>query len=161
MKKLYLVRHAKSSWKNNLKDFDRPLKKRGFKDALLVSKYLNNSFLMPDQILSSGALRAKTTAKIFIENLELNSIKFELKNELYDFSGNQLLNVIRYSDDSIDKLMIFGHNNAITNFVNTYGDKRIINVTTSGFIEIDYNINSWNDINIGTTKRVVFPKDLK
>jgi len=116
---------------------------------------------MPDQILSSGALRAKTTAKIFIENLELNSIKFELKNELYDFSGNQLLNVIRYSDDSIDKLMIFGHNNAITNFVNTYGDKRIINVTTSGFIEIDYNINSWNDINIGTTKRVVFPKDLK
>jgi len=155
------MRHAKSSWEHDVIDFDRPLKKRGENDALLISNYLKNRFLEPDLILSSSALRAKKTANIFIENLDLKSINFELKKELYDFSGNELLNVIKFCPDSIDKLMIFGHNNALTNFVNTYGDKRIENVATSGFVEIHYNIDSWKKINVGATKRVVFPKDLK
>ena len=161
IKILYLIRHAKSSWKYNLTDDERPLKKRGEKDAVLVSNELKNSFLVPDIILSSYAKRAKITAQLFIENLGLNNIEFQIKDALYDFSGSNLLNTIQYCDDNIDKLMIFGHNYAITNIVNTYGNKYIENVPTSGFVEIHFDTTSWKAIKKGETKRIVFPKNLK
>ncbi len=161
MKILYLVRHAKSSWKDNLNDHKRPLKKRGVEDVFLLCKKLTYSILNPDLILSSDAERAKATADLFIRHLDLNRISFSLDERLYDFSGNELTNVIRLCDKSIDKLMIFGHNYAITNFVNTYGDIIIDNVPTCGFIEIHFEIDSWEELKNGNTVRTVFPKDLK
>ena len=161
MKILYLVRHAKSSWEYNVEDHKRPLKKRGVKDAFLVCKTLKNKEVSPFLILSSDAVRAKTTAELFIKNLELDSVDFSLKKSLYDFSGNQLMNVITSCDNSIDKLMVFGHNYAITNFVNTYGSKEIDNVPTCGFVEIHFEIDSWEQLKKGVTVKNVFPKDLK
>ncbi len=161
MRILYLVRHAKSSWEHNLKDHRRPLKKRGIKDAFLVCNSLFSSDLSPDLILSSDAERAKETASLFIRHLNLNRIGLSLDERLYDFSGNELTNVIRLCDKSIDKLMVFGHNYAITNFVNTYGDIIIDNVPTCGFIEIHFEIDSWEQLKKGNTVRTVFPKDLK
>lgn len=161
MKILHLVRHAKSSWKYNLEDHKRPLKKRGVNDTFLVCNYLKDSCLGVDLILSSDALRAKATAELFVEHLNLNRISFQLENRLYDFSGNALMNVIKHCDDSIDKLMVFGHNYAITNFVNAYGSLIIENVPTCGYIEIHFEINSWKELKKGTTIKTVFPKDLK
>ncbi len=161
VKILYLIRHAKSSWKYNVPDDERPLKKRGANDALLVSNELKNSILIPDMILSSYAKRAKNTAQIFTQNLSLNNIEFKIKDALYDFSGSNLLNTIQSCDDNIDKLMVFGHNYAITNFVNTYGNKYIENVPTSGFVEIHFDESSWKILKKGKTERIVFPKDLK
>jgi phosphohistidine phosphatase len=161
MKVLYLVRHAKSSWKYNLEDHRRPLKKRGIEDVFLMCNSLKISILLPDLVLSSDAVRAKTTAELFIANLELNSIDFLLVKNLYDFSGNGLMNVIKSCNDSIDKLMVFGHNYAITNFVNAYGSKVIDNVPTCGYVEIHFEINSWEKLKKGVTVKTVFPKDLK
>ncbi len=161
MKILYLVRHAKSSWEYNVEDHKRPLKKRGVKDVFLVCSSLKKNVLIPDLLLSSDAVRAKTTATLFIENLELNSIDFLLQKKLYDFSGNELMNVIKSCDNSIDKLMVFGHNYAITNFVNAYGSKGIDNVPTCGFVEIHFEIDSWEELKKGVTVKTVFPKDLK
>lgn len=161
MKILYLIRHAKSSWEHNLKDHSRPLKKRGVKDVFFVCNNLFDSILYPDLILSSDAERAKETAILFISHLDLNRIELLLDKRLYDFSGNELTNVIRSCDESIDKLMIFGHNYAITNFVNTYGDLDIDNVPTCGFVEIHFEIDSWEELKTGVTVKTVFPKDLK
>ncbi len=161
MKRLYLVRHAKSSWEYDVSDHKRPLNKRGFKDANLVSKHLKNVIIFPELVISSDANRALTTANIFISNFGINEDDIKLEHELYDFSGQGLTNVIKNCDDSIDTLMVFGHNHAMTYFVNTYGNKPIGNVPTSGFTHIEIDINSWNDLTKGTTIQTVFPRDLK
>lgn len=161
MKKIQIIRHSKSSWKYNLKDHKRPLKKRGEKDAILVANYLKINFIKPEKIICSDAVRTIKTSAIFIEKLELNNIKFVLNNLLYDFSGNSLIEVIKNCDNSINNLMIFGHNYAITNFVNSYGNLHIENVPTSGYVEIDFDINSWKNLTQGKTVKRVFPKHLK
>lgn len=161
MKHLYLVRHAKSSWKYDVSDYKRPLKKRGFEDAHLVSNHLKNIITLPELVISSDANRALTTANIFTGNLGLKEDDIKLDHELYDFSGQGLTNVIKNCDDSINTLMVFGHNHAMTYFVNTYGNKPIGNVPTSGFTHIEIDIKSWNDLTEGNTVLTVFPRDLK
>ena len=161
VKILFLVRHAKSSWDNELPDFERPLKKRGINDATLVSKHLSHSHILPDIILCSAAERTKLTAKIFINNLALAHVNIEYLQDLYDFSGESLLQVIESCDDSFGSVMLFGHNYALTNFVNKYGDIYIENVTTSGFVKITFESDSWKNLGKGKTEKIVFPKHLK
>ena len=77
------------------------------------------------------------------------------------FQGENLLQVIKNCDDTVNNLMVFGHNHAITAFVNTYGDKFIDNVPTCGVVIIEFNINNWKDLKKGKTVKTLFPKDLK
>tara|TARA_R110000868_G_scaffold299242_1_gene559464 strand:- start:11621 stop:12106 length:486 start_codon:yes stop_codon:yes gene_type:complete len=160
MKRLFLIRHAKSSWDYNVSDHERPLSTRGLKDAQLVSKELIGQ-LNPDIVLSSDALRAKTTAHIFIENLNINGKTVNLNHSLYDFSGKNVLHVIKNTENSISELLIFGHNNAITSIVNSYGHKYIDNVPTCGVVAIEFEIDNWKDIKQGKTIKTLFPRDLK
>lgn len=161
MRKLILVRHAKSSWKHNVIDHERPLNERGFKDANLVSISLKERSLNIDLVLSSDAMRAKTTANIFISNLNIDRSIVHLNHELYDFSGTNLIEVIKACDDSVNTLMLFGHNHAITAFVNTYGNSYIDNVPTSGVVVIEFDIINWKKLNNGNTIQTLFPRDLK
>ena len=161
MKKLTLTRHAKSSWGHNVIDHERPLNDKGFKDASLLSKELRNGFLLPDLLISSDANRAKTTADIFIEALNIGSKIVQYNHALYDFSGRNLTEVIMDCDDSVNHLWIFGHNHAITYFVNAYGDRYIDNVPTCGIVQIDFNMDSWKDLRKGKTVMTLFPRDLK
>lgn len=116
---------------------------------------------MPDLVLSSDAVRAKTTAGVFVENLNIPESIFSLEPKLYDFSGNSLLKVVKSTPDKVDRLMVFGHNFALTHFVNTYGDLQIVNVPTCGFVEISFNIASWDALKKGKTIKTLFPKQLK
>ncbi len=161
MKKLILVRHAKSSWEHNVIDHERPLNNRGFKDAGLVSANFKDSRYDVDVILSSDAVRAKTTANIFVSNLDIDASMVRLNHDLYDFSGYNLIETIKSTDDVTDTLMIFGHNHAITAFVNTYGDRYIENVPTSGVVVIEFDITGWNKLKQGKTIQTLFPRDLK
>ncbi|WP_034058344.1 SixA phosphatase family protein [Lacinutrix jangbogonensis] len=161
MKTLYLVRHAKSCWKNELPDFERPIKKRGINDSTLVSNHLKKKFTGVDKIVCSAANRTKLTADIFIKNLSLTHVNIEYLKALYDFTGESLQHVIESIDDSANSVMIFGHNYALTNFVNNFGDIFIENVPTSGFVKINFEINSWKDLRAGKTDKIVFPKHLK
>jgi len=158
---LMLIRHSKSSWEENVPDLHRPLKKRGYNDATLVSNYLKGRAITPNVILCSPSKRTQETAKIFIDNLDLNKVDFKLIKNLYDFSGSEVLEVIKSCDDSVKCLLIFGHNNALTAIANTYGNQYIENITTSGFVEIHFEISSWKNLNVGETKKIVFPKHLK
>ncbi|KJD32695.1 phosphohistidine phosphatase [Tamlana sedimentorum] len=161
MKKLIIVRHAKSSWEHNVSDHERPLNKRGFNDADLVSKYLINLKLKYDKLISSDAMRAKTTANIFIENLKITKSICFLDHNLYDFSGEKLIQVVRECPDSVNNLIIFGHNHAITSFVNLYGDVYVDNIPTCGVTILELNIEQWDNLKPGKTFRTIFPKHLK
>ena len=161
MKNLILIRHAKSSWEAPLHDKDRPLTAQGMQSAHLVSshviKYLPKTF----SIWSSTAERATETAMIFAQNINFPLESILYKDELYTFDERKLEKVIKSYSNGYDNIIIFGHNEAITNFVNKFGDVYIDNVPTAGFVHIEFENQSWDDIDKGKTKKMLFPRDLK
>ena len=161
MKNLILIRHAKSSWDAPLKDIDRPLEKRGIKDAHLVAT--NSISFVPKTFLiySSPAKRASETAIIFAQTISYPLEDIIFKDQLYTFDENQLEDFIKNLNNINENVIIFGHNEAITNFVNKFGDVLIDNVTTSGFVSIKFDTNNWNTLTKGKTTKIIFPKDLK
>ncbi len=161
MKTIYLVRHAKSSWEYNLEDHQRPLSDRGLQDAPLMGAHIREKIELPQLVMSSDAVRAKTTALLYLKELGIPEEQLVLDHRLYDFGGSKLDKVIKSCDDSIDRLMIFGHNNALTFWVNRYGDQEIDNVSTAAFTAIQFKSKSWSDINYGKTILYVKPKQLK
>lgn len=161
MKNLILIRHGKSSWEAPVKDIDRPLEHRGITDAHLVAEnckqYIPSTYL----IWSSIARRTQETALIFAQNLlyPIESIVF--KEELYTFDVNQLEKVIKSCSNDFENVILFGHNDAITNFVDKFGDAFIGHVPTSGFVWLQFDTDSWAKINKGKTIKTIFPKNLK
>lgn len=160
MKTIFIVRHAKSSWNHQVSDHKRPLSSRGLNDANLICDQLKGYFV-PDLVLSSDATRAKTTAEIFVSRFNINQDIFKLKHELYDFSGEALIQTIKNCQDNINNLMVFGHNHAITYFVNSYGNIYVDNIPTCGVAVIKFPVTNWSDIDKGETIKLLFPKDLK
>lgn len=161
MKTLYFVRHAKSSWKHEVTDHQRPLKGRGKRDAPLVANHVANLVSKPQMIFSSDAVRAHTTALFFKEAFSVSENDFSTDNSLYDFSGQQVMQVINNLDDALDCVMLVGHNHAFTSLVNMLGNDYIDNLPTSGFVAIDFDVESWKNISTGITTHKVFPRDLK
>ncbi|WP_092581117.1 SixA phosphatase family protein [Hyunsoonleella jejuensis] len=161
MKTLILIRHAKSSWEYDVIDHERPLKKRGINDANLIANKLKSLKPKIDKVLISDAMRTKLTAEIILPQLNISSDIISYSSKLYDFSGENLVSVIKSCDNSINALLVFGHNYAITAFVNAYGNVFIDNVPTCGVVAIKFDVNKWSEINSGTTEYTIFPKDLK
>lgn len=161
MKNLIVIRHAKSSWDAPLKDIDRPLDNRGIKDAhriaLRAVKHLPKTFLM----FSSTAKRASETAIIFAQNFLYPIENIVFKEELYTFDENNLERIVKSLNNKYDNVILFGHNEAITNFVNKFGNIFIENVPTSGFVSLKFDSDNWQFIDKGTTSKILFPKDLK
>ncbi|MEM0516959.1 MULTISPECIES: SixA phosphatase family protein [Aequorivita] len=161
MKTLYLVRHAKSSWKHDVDDHKRPLKGRGERDGKLVSAKVAKTIDPPQKIISSDATRALATAHFFKTALKIDDADFETNHDLYDFSGQNVMRIIKSLPDGLDKVMIVGHNHAFTSVVNMLGNRYIDNVPTCGFIILAFDEKSWSDITTGKTVKTIFPRDLK
>ncbi|XLS27712.1 SixA phosphatase family protein [Flavobacteriaceae bacterium M23B6Z8] len=161
MKTLTLVRHAKSSWEYQVDDKDRPLNERGVRDAHLVSSHLAESPFIVDAVFSSYANRAMHTCAIFLRNLDIPFTKLTITKELYDFSGQAVFDFLRNLDDSYEKVMIFGHNHAFTHLATTMGDQYFDNLPTSVLVTINFSIDSWANIEKGTTVNIMVPKQLK
>ena len=71
------------------------------------------------------------------------------------------MNVIKSLDNSLDRVMVVGHNHAFTSTVNMMGSEYIENLPTSGFVMIEFDDDSWSEVSTGTTKKMVFPRHLK
>ena len=139
MKTLYIVRHAKSSWKyDDIDDSDRPLKKRGINDAYLMSKKLKAKINRPDVFVSSSANRALHTAIIFSNSFKYPLSNLKISKSLYNFSDGYLVKTIKALDDGFDSAIIFSHNHGINDFVNSFGDKFNQNVPTCGIVGIKF-----------------------
>ncbi|MBT8255232.1 MAG: histidine phosphatase family protein [Bacteroidia bacterium] len=161
MKTLYMVRHAKSSWKHDVIDHKRPLKGRGKRDGKLVSEYLSKKLPPPETIITSDATRALSTAKYFKDAFGISDENFKTTNALYDFSGHKVIDIIKNLNDSHKIVMIVGHNHAFTSIANMLGNKYIDNVPTCGFVQLEFDENSWTDISTGKTAKTLFPKELR
>ena len=134
MKNLILIRHAKSSWDAPVNDKDRHISNLGVKASHLIS--LNVLEFLPEKfvILSSNAKRAIETATIFAQNWMCPFESIIFMDDLYTFDENQLEQTIKSCNNGYENVILFGHNEAITNFVNKFGDILIENVPTSGFV---------------------------
>lgn len=162
MKRIYFTRHGKSSWENTaLKDHDRPLKKRGRKDALLVAEKMLDVTHKPEMIYSSTAQRAKETALIFKETLSISFIQYFV--DLYHAGDIQILDFITRIENNYDTLQFFGHNPGYTELANRYLNRSIFNLPTSGTFLVEFNCDSWNDIVKceGSVKGIWLPRDFK
>ena len=162
MKTLYIVRHAKSSWEyDGIADIDRPLKKRGIKDAHLLSTYLASVIEKPDVFVTSSANRALHTSSIFCENFGYPMANLKIKRQLYSFSDGYLVKTIKALDDNFDSAIIFSHDHGINTFVNKFGNKPIAHVPTCGVIGIQFENKHWKSIKKGETILIETPKNHK
>jgi phosphohistidine phosphatase len=164
MKTLYLVRHAKSSWKYpNLDDFERPLNSRGRKNAPFMGKVLKKLKVAPDLVISSPANRASTTARMIAAaiNYPLGNIRYS--EAIYEFSEKALIHVVKQINDAVNKAMVVGHNPALNGLANYIGDQPIGNIPTCGAICVELDISSWAKLNAhcGKLKFFEFPKKQK
>lgn len=134
MKYLYIARHAKSSWKDmSLSDFERPLNARGKRDAPFMADLLKDKNISPDLILSSPAKRAKKTAKQYHETLG-GELRFD--EDIYEASLMNLLELVKEALQSVDSVMIVGHNPDLTALNDLFSDKSIFNIPTTGVVGI-------------------------
>lgn len=161
MKRLVLVRHGKSSWDHDVADDQRPLKKRGYEDAEAVLKTFKQFYKFSATFWTSPAVRAHETAKLFKKELNIPDEDFKVVKELYTFNQNELLHQIRSCDDDIPKLVVFGHNPAMTILVNSLGDQEMDNLPTTGLCVIDFEVDSWKNIEKGKTILTLLPKNLR
>jgi len=155
MKKLYLIRHAKSDWSNpTLDDFDRPLNKRGKKNAPLMGRVLRKKNIHPDLIISSPAYRAReTTKKIAKKICYKNEIMYN--ENIYEASLKTILEIVNFIDDEYDDVFIVGHNPAL-NMLAFYLIEFNENLPTAGVLEIEFNCESWREIKKKNAKFVSF-----
>lgn len=147
MKKLYLIRHAKSSWKEEgISDFDRPLKGRGIRDAHTTGQWLHSQEEAPDLLISSPATRAIHTALIFAQELKYPFSDIAIEPKLYHASMKDIHKTLENLDDRLNSVYLFGHNPALTEFVNLCIDHIIDNVPTTGVACLKFETDTWRDL---------------
>lgn len=161
MKELILVRHAKSSWEYDVKDADRPLGERGITDAHLIAQALEKNLTGVQAIFSSPANRALHTCMILMREMGRPLGEVQVVRELYDFSGQGVCEHVWSLDDTLEKVMLFGHNNAMTHIANKWGSKYLENVPTCGVVHLTFPVDSWKEITYGDTLYTMFPKNLR
>ncbi|SHE59816.1 phosphohistidine phosphatase [Microbulbifer donghaiensis] len=161
MKKLTLIRHAKSSWDNpSLDDFGRPLNKRGIRDLPAMAQRVRDSGLVPDRLLTSGAVRALTTAEALVVSLELNSDQVLVQPELYAASHQSLLRHLQLQDDHWHHLMVVGHNPGLENLGYYLTHERLPKFPTAAVLHICLKIPHWCELaeSSGTVELFDYPK---
>jgi phosphohistidine phosphatase len=150
VKRLYIIRHAKSSWEDPLlDDFSRPLNDRGKRDAPRMAKRLKEKKIFPDLMLTSPARRALGTCKRMAEVLNFSEDKIKTERGLYHAEEHQILEVVKAIKDKHDVAMIFGHNPGLTSFVNKIGNQHFDNVPTCGIAAYEFEVEAWKEVDFG------------
>jgi len=145
MKTLTLVRHAKSSWKDtSLADRDRPLNKRGKRDAPEMGRRIAAAGIRPSLIVSSPAVRAWTTAKVIANEIGYPREFLQRDNALYLASVNGILDVIVSQDGGFNNLMLVGHNPGFTDFANYLVPGVTNNMPTAGVVSVKLDTDDWS-----------------
>ncbi len=147
MKKLFVVRHAKSSWDfSGLSDFERPLNERGHRDAPKMAERLGKSGIRFDAFVSSPATRALTTAQYFAEASHYPEKEILTIKRLYHAPAETFYDVIANElSDEWESVAIFSHNPGITYFANSLGVVQLDNMPTCGVIGVQADIARWAD----------------
>lgn len=160
MKEIFIIRHAKSSWDHiGLTDKERPLNKRGERDAPLMAQYLSDKGLKPQVLITSPAVRASATADRFKKVLG-SEVRIEIESDLYHGYKSDFLHAIHNLDEQWTSVALFGHNPTITELANLCSSMYIDNVPTCGVLQIQQQIPDWKSFNFEMANLVeyFFPK---
>lgn len=160
MKKLYIIRHAKSDWSGfGESDFERGLNSRGKKDATKISKKLFGERPIPELIVSSTALRAKLTAEIFAEGLKLNKNEILFFDQLYHATSEMIFQTIASISDNYNHIALVCHNPGITDFANQLvPGVHLDNMPTTGVFALDADAEKWQDFEQSGKKFLFFER---
>ncbi len=170
MRRLLLLRHAKSDWSVSVADEQRQLNNRGQKAAARMGRYIQDEDLTPHKVLCSTAMRAAETWRLVQPNLD-PAPHVEHIAALYDFgSGTALLDIIRRHGNNAQSLMLIGHNPSIEGLaalLSDRGNRTALSVMhrkypTTAIAVIDFEFDDWHDVSPGSGILVSFtrPKDL-
>jgi phosphohistidine phosphatase len=164
MKKLILLRHAKTEKDNEMKDIDRHIIEEGKASLKKTGIFFKNLAIIPELIICSVAKRAKETLEIFLETTGINTkIKFE--KLIYENDEKTIIELIRGTDNKINNLMLIGHNPSFENIVSIISEDNLPEegFKTSGIVIINFNSESWKDIakNKGILQLYMAPEKIK
>ena len=156
-KKLYIVRHGKSSWDYpGIGDIDRPLIERGVTSSYRMARTFFGKNPPPDILITSPAIRTLHTAIIFGRTLEMSSSLIRIENSIYMGTDGELLELIYKLDDTLQAVMVFGHNPCLTDFSNRFLTDKIDNLPTSGMVSLCFHIMKWKELSRGNLTREEF-----
>jgi phosphohistidine phosphatase len=161
MRTLYLCRHAKSSWADaGMRDHDRPLNERGFRNAPFMAKEFGARQEPVDLLMSSTALRAITTARSFANELRIDQTSIIQDASIYHADVPTLMNVINGLPANADRVMLFGHNPGFTQLLDHLTGAGVANIPTCGLVCIDMGIDDWRGASrhLGTVRWYDYPK---
>jgi phosphohistidine phosphatase len=168
MKRLYLLRHAKSSWKDTSRpDRDRPLAARGRRAAKAIASHLHEQRIEPELVLCSAARRARETLDRIEAALGTPAIRVE--GDLYAASADALLERLRSVPDKVGSVMLIGHNPALQELALTLA-RRSDSVReleakypTAALATLIVLVESWEELDRETAELValVRPRDLE
>lgn len=162
MKTLLILRHAKSSWKNvNLVDHERPLNKRGKRDAPRMGKLLAKKNLTPDLIITSSAERALTTAEMVALSSGYEE-EITVTRQLYHGDPDDYFEVLRKMGDPHQRVMVVGHNPGMETLVEDLSGK-YHRMPTAALVQVELDLAAWADLEDGTTGKFIKiwrPKEL-
>ncbi len=176
MRRLMLLRHAKSSWNDaDIDDIDRPLAPRGRKAAPLIGRHMSRAGLLPDLVLCSSALRARQTWELVVAEwdsaIAAGAPRLEMRASLYLAPPGEILLMLQRLDDRIGTVMVIGHNPgmaALARQLAATGDPRGLNAInakfpTAALAVITFDVDHWRALapGRGCLQSFVRPKDLK
>jgi phosphohistidine phosphatase len=162
MKTLFLLRHAKSSRDDvTLKDFDRPLNERGREDAKLMGRHLRHQHLLLDGVISSPAKRARETAEIFLKAADV-AFAPSFDERIYEAGLQHLLKVVSEIDQSLNVVLLIGHNPGFEALAESLTGQ-YIGLPTATLAALDLSVEQWRDVRPRSAKLrlLVTPKQLK
>lgn len=155
MKKLYIVRHTqKEDEQIGIDDYDRELSPKGVKEAEIIAHFFASKNPSIDLIVASPATRTKRTAEIFAKILCYNKT-IMLNEVLYMAFVNELIETITYTYDTVDTMLLVGHNPSLTALaVTLLGFKE--KFEEGAVMQIEFNCNSWIDIDKNNAKLISY-----
>jgi phosphohistidine phosphatase len=150
MKTLLFFRHAKSDWNAAFgHDHERPINKRGRRDARIMGRFLSEIGDLPDRIVTSSAVRACSTLELAMDEGEWGDIPVEKTDRLYEASEDDVLHVIREQPDACDCLMLVGHEPTWSSMLGRLSGKANVRVSTATMARIDFDVPSWKAVAFG------------
>jgi len=145
MKTLTVFRHAKSSWADaELADRDRPLNRRGERDAPAMGARLRDAGIRPSLILASPAVRAWETAKLLAKEISYPLEFLQREPGLYHAGVNKLFDIIAAQDEGFNNIVVVGHNPGLTDLANVLVPGVTGNIPTAGFVSLLLDCNDWD-----------------
>jgi phosphohistidine phosphatase len=154
MRRLLILRHAKSSWDDpHLDDHDRPLNGRGKRDAPRVGERLREERILPDRIVSSTAVRARRTAEEVAEACGYDR-EIALAQRLYGAEPDDCLALLRELPDEDETVMLVGHNPCLEDLVARLAG-RAERMPTAALAVFDLPLDSWAEITSGSRGKLL------